>query len=49
MTEVRGDDPGPFGAALQNFRDETRDHLPCTASLDDIVAIIRADRDAVDR
>jgi hypothetical protein len=49
VTEVRGEEPSPFAAALQHFRDETRERQPRKASLEDIVGIIRADRDAVDR
>ena len=49
VADARGEDPGPFGLALQRFRDETRDREPRKASLDDIVDIIRADRDAGDR
>jgi hypothetical protein len=49
VTETRGEDPSPFAIALQHFRDETRERQPRKASLEDIVSIIRADRDAVDR
>lgn len=49
VTEVRGEDPNPFDAALQHFRNETRERQSRKASLEDIVGIIRADRDAVDR
>lgn len=48
-TEARGEDHSPFEAALRQFCDETRGRQPRTASLEDIVGIICADRDAVDR
>jgi hypothetical protein len=49
VTERRNEDPSPFDVALQHFRDETRERQPRKASLEDIVDIIRADREAANR
>jgi hypothetical protein len=49
VTETPRDEPTDYDLALRRLREETRERAGRKASLDEIVELIRSDRDAASR